>query len=311
MTNGQRTGVSIKGLMVVGPHEPYLREVLEHNFRRLNIQPVVACNNCDPITKRLLKEFGADFYDDNREWGLYQPAIKTDLLKYIQANHQPDWILACDADEVIDCDRETLEYYASLPSIAWQTFFVHYWNDTTHHNPHWGFWNVRFFRNMPEHGVQYLRKNVHCGLAPPTFYHYANDMPVIMWHYGLMDKAKRMAKVERYKQYDANANFMDASYYEMLASPYRGEPLNKDEMREKVRADIANRKSMKGMPVPQEPEGWVLIERDGRKIDVPAADLRRYERQGWKVAPKKEAPKEIPKETPEPSNEEKPKRRKK
>lgn len=274
--------MKIGGMMVVGPNEPYLDGVLEQ-FKRLRLDHVIIVgNNTDAHSESLIRSFGYKFYRDDREWGRYQPDIKSDLLKRFRA-YEPDWIVACDSDEFYDeaVTRETLEELALKGGIAWNFYVVNYWDDEAHYAHGLSFWNVRFFKFTPEYGLDFLKKPVHCGLAPPMQYRFANDSPYILWHYGLMDKEKRMRKVERYKKYDPNAVYKSDIYYQALADQTPPAVLDKEQMRRKVREDVKDRR-MKTNFVQPEPEGFVVLEKDGRRIDVAAKDAHRYERQGWK-----------------------------
>lgn len=274
----------IGGIMVVGPNEPRLKECLTQNFKRLRLDPVlIVGNNLDKESISLIEKLGYEWYEDNREWGKYQPKIKEDLLKKIAP--KCDWVVAMDADEFFDesLTREGLEELIKRGGIAWQFYIVNYWNDEEHFAQGLSFWNVRFYKITPEYGLNFINKPVHCGLAPPMQYRYAVDSPYILWHYGLMDKEKRLQKVERYKKYDPNASYKSDLYYNALADPTPPKTLDRDELRARVREDVKNRK-MKVVGATPEAEGYIYMEKDGRTIDVPAKDERRYVRMGWKKA---------------------------
>lgn len=267
--------------MVCGPNEPYLGAVLKQ-FKRLKLDYVqVVGNNIDEESAALIVQYGFDLVVDNRVWGQFQPKIKEDLLKRI-ALKSPDWIVAVDADEIFDVSvtRKSLEDLANRGGIAWQFYIVNYWNDVHHYAKGLSFWNVRFFKLTPEYGLDFINKPVHCGLAPPMQYRYANDSPYILWHYGLMDKEKRRKKVERYKQFDPNAVYKSDIYYNALADETPPARLVKSEMRQKVLTDVTNRK-MKTTPVVDAAEGYVYLKKGERTIDVPKKDQHTYERLGW------------------------------
>lgn len=205
--------------MVCGPNEPYLEETLQE-FARLCDHAIIATCNATDREKQLINAYGFEQYDDNREWGRSQPDIKTDLLGRILASGA-EWILVLDADETLPkTSRADLEAFAVGRESA-QFYVVNLWNDPQHYKKSSGFWNVRFYKAMPEVGTQFLRKPVHCGNAPPYFYNQSakkSYVPRIMLHKGLMDKEKRLAKVARYNTYDPYAQHKGREYYDMLAT---------------------------------------------------------------------------------------------
>lgn len=211
----------IGGMMVVGPNEKYLDKSL-NELKRLCDVVIVATNNADWETKDKIACFGFQQYEDNREWGIYQPDIKTHLLSQFLPL-QVDWIIAIDADEVFapEFTREEAERLASGNEIAYNFLVVNLYNDEQHFAHSTGiqrFWNIRFFKFMPEYGLQYVRKNLHCGLAPPIAYKYGWHAPYYLLHYGLMLPEDRIRKAERYKKYDPTKKFKGGTYYEQLES---------------------------------------------------------------------------------------------
>ena len=71
--------MKIVGIMVLGANEKYLDKSL-NEFKRLCDDAIIATNNADEKTIRKIQECGFKTYEDNREWGKFQPDIKTDLL---------------------------------------------------------------------------------------------------------------------------------------------------------------------------------------------------------------------------------------
>ena len=209
--------------MVCGPGEAdrYLEGSLKE-FKRLCDDAMIVGNNTDEKTEKMIKDYGYHFYRDDREWGIFQPAIKTDLLKKIGEELNPDWIVAIDSDEQFapEFTRERAEHYATdYGEIAYQFMVVNFYNDEQHFAHDVGiqrFWNVRFYRYMPEYGLQFQRKNLHCGLAPPIMYQYGWHVPYYLKHYGLMKPEDRMKKVERYRTYDPMNKWKPGPYYEDL-----------------------------------------------------------------------------------------------
>lgn len=205
--------------MVCGPREKYLTRSLDE-FKRLCDDAIIATNNADEETIKLIDSYGFKHYEDNREWGLAQPDIKTSLLtKAGELN--PDWIVAIDADEVFapSFTREEAEKLTQTGEIAYYFLVVNLYNDEQHFAHGAGiqqFWNIRFYKYMPEYGLQFQRKALHCGLGPPITYKYGWHAPFYLLHYGLMDREDRERKQARYRKYDPNKRYKAGAYYDEL-----------------------------------------------------------------------------------------------
>lgn len=209
----------IIGIMVCGPHEKYLTKSLDE-FKRLCDDAIIATNNADDETIKLIDSYGFKHYEDNREWGLSQPDIKTSLLTKA-GELSPDWIVAIDADEVFapSFTREEAEKLTQTGEVAYYFLVVNLYNDEQHFAHGAGvqqFWNIRFYKYMPEYGLQFQRKALHCGLGPPITYKYGWHAPFYLLHYGLMDKADRERKQARYRKYDPNKKYKAGAYYDEL-----------------------------------------------------------------------------------------------
>ena len=225
--------MKIVGLMVCGPHEKYLEATLKE-FKRLCDDAVIATNNADEETKKLIRSYGFWQYEDNREWGINQPKIKTDLLTRI-GRLKPDWIVALDADERLPpcCDRAQLERLGNTDEIAWYFLVVNLYNDPNHFAHDVGiqrFWNIRFFKYLPEFGLEYQKKNLHCGLAPPYAYKYGWHAPFYLEHWGLMEPEARAKRVARYQKFDPQAKFKGRQYYDDLARELKPIPLDREQL---------------------------------------------------------------------------------
>lgn len=209
----------IIGIGVCGPNEKYLGKTL-NEFQRLCDDVLIATNNADKKTIRQLDECDFKHYEDNREWGKYQPDIKTDLLTRA-GTMNPDWIISLDMDEQFapSFTREEAEKLTQTNEIAYYFLVVNLYNDEQHFAHSTGiqrFWNIRFYKYMPEYGLQFQRKALHCGLGPPITYKYGWHAPFYLLHYGLMDKEDRIRKAERYMKYDPNKRFKGGTYYDEL-----------------------------------------------------------------------------------------------
>lgn len=211
--------MKIVGIMVCGPNEKYLENTLKE-FKRLCDNVLIATNNIDENSIRTIEEYGFDHYQDNREWGIHQPDIKTDLLGRI-ARFSPDWVIALDADEVFcpSFTRHEAEKLAETEEIAYYFMVVNLYNDEKHFAHSTGiqrFWNIRYYKYLPEYGLQFQRKALHCGLAPPIAYKYGWHAPFYLLHYGLMLPEDRERKIKRYKVYDPNRRYKQGTYYDEL-----------------------------------------------------------------------------------------------
>lgn len=267
--------MKIVGLMVVGGGENiYLKKSL-NELKRLSDDAIVVGNNTDEKTEKIIKKFGFWFYRDDREWGKFQPQIKTDLLKKA-GNLKPDWIIAIDSDEVFDEKfiREEAEKLASKGGIGYYFYIVNLWNDENHYNKVLNFWNIRFYRYAPEYGLEFLKQPLHCGLAPPMVYYYGNYAPFVLKHYGLMNPEVRRQKVERYAKYDPKARYKDRSYYDALKSNYSGAIFNEEELRQKVADEVKDYRH-KEVKMANAVKKYVYVRRlkDGQVMDIPAEHL--------------------------------------
>ena len=225
-------------MMVCGGKEKFLTKPLD-DFKRLCDDVLIATNNADKETIDIIESYGFKHYEDNREWGIHQPDIKTDLLKKI-GELKPDWVLPLDADETFapEFTREELEKLANKEEIGWYFMIVNLYNDEEHFAHSTGiqrFWNIRFFKYLPYLGEQYQRKNLHCGLAPPVFYQYGWYAPFYVKHYGLMLPEDRERKAQRYDKYDPNRKFKGGDYYSQLRAELKPIPFDKQGLLNKLR----------------------------------------------------------------------------
>lgn len=231
--------MKIVGQMVCGPGEAgrYLKETLEE-FKRLCDDVIVATCNATSKEKKLLDKYDFRHYEDNREWGRHQPDIKSDLLRRILLL-VPDYILVLDADETIPTisSREVLEGIAHDRDSAF-FYVVNLWNDPEHYSKTLSFWNVRFYKADPSKGVQFLRKPLHCGNAPPYFYNQSARsayVPHILLHKGLMKPEDRIVKSTRYQQYDPYAIHKGREYYDALTMEgATGSEYNQEEVLKRI-----------------------------------------------------------------------------
>lgn len=229
----------IIGIGVAGQGEAdrYMRKTLEE-FKRLCDDVIIATCNADKKTKDLIKEYGFWQYEDNREWGKYQPDIKTDLLRRA-GKLKPDWIIALDMDEVFapEFTRQEAEKLSESKEIGFYFMIVNLYNDKDHFYHGVGiqrFWNVRFFKYLSGH-TEYQKKSLHCGLAPAIHYKWGWHAPFYVEHYGLMLKEDRMRKAQRYAKYDPNAKFKGKEYYDDLIADHTPKEFDRQGLLNKLR----------------------------------------------------------------------------
>lgn len=262
----------IVGLMVCGPGEAdrYLQASLDE-FSRLCDDAVICLNNADEKTKAMVKASGFWWYESDREWGKYQPYIKTELLAKIW-KLKPDIILPLDADEVYDqgFTREQAEKWGSqYPGCYFR--IIDLWDEPTRHRESMSFWNIRMFSGRRDLGHEYVKKNLHCGLAPGWAYQYGAYVPFMVKHYGLMKREDRMRKVERYKKYDPDAIFKDKSYYDALAEEATGSYFDEEQYHNKLAAEVARYGDQHKKIVTMPEKQFVMVKnlKTGSLVDIP------------------------------------------
>jgi len=272
----------IIGFMVCGPGEAdrYLHHSLQE-FARLCDDAVIATNNADDKTKDLIRSYGFWQYEDNREWGKYQPRIKQDLLSRV-AVLCPDWIIAIDSDEAFApaFTRQEAEALACTGEIAYYFLVVNHYNDEQHFAHGAGiqrFWNVRFFKYAPQFSLAFQNTPLHCGLAPAFAYEYGWHAPFYLSHFGLMLASDRKRKADRYKKYDPKAEYKDRVYYDDLDRECEMRPFDGPGLLAQLRlaVDCQPRATpyftkQNGTPMKFH---YVKRVKDGRVIDVPETDL--------------------------------------
>jgi hypothetical protein len=235
-----RTNVKIIGIGVCGAGEAsrYMDKTMQE-FKRLCDEVLIVTNNATNKEIDLIEKYGFKHYPDNREWGVDQPNIKTDLLTKA-GEMNPDWIIALDMDEVFapEFTREEAERLADTTEIAYYFMIVNLYNDEQHFAHDVGiqrFWNIRFYKFAPEFGLQFQRKNLHCGLGPPIMYRYGWYAPYYVLHYGLMKPEDRIKKVERYQKYDPTGRFKAGEYYNDLSRSLKMHELDTKGLLNKLR----------------------------------------------------------------------------
>lgn len=257
--------IKIIGLGVCGAGEAdrYMDLTLKE-FSRLCDKVIIATNHATEKEIDLIESYGFEHYADDREWGREQPHIKAALLARAK-DYNPDWIVALDMDEQFcpEVTRETLEKLASTEEIGWYFMIVNLYGDKNHFAHDVGikrFWNVRFYKYMPELGLEFQEKRLHCGIGPPYAYKFGWYAPFYINHYGLMKKEDRTRKTDRYEKYDPNSRFIDKNYYDDLKKTLRKIPFNREKLLLQLAADPACQPRVTPKPYlnQKEPDAQVL-----------------------------------------------------
>ena len=234
--------------MVCGGGEAlrWLPQVLEQRSKIVD-DMVICLNNGTDAERKLINRFGYWVYSDDREWGIYQPQIKQDLLEKV-ARLRPDWILAADADEIYDKNftREAAEKLMSVNTVGYYFAIINLWGDELHYRHDASFWNIRFwnYKEASKYGLQFERKRLHCGLAPPIVYKFALHAPYMVKHYGLMLPEDRKVKAARYDKYDPKAQFRGKEFYDKLRDNSKVNNFDENVMHQRVENDVVSYKEI-------------------------------------------------------------------
>lgn len=214
----------IVGVSIVGEGEGkrYLKEVLKEKSRLCD--KIVILAHCpDILTENVCKSFSKVVYywtNEKEIWATKQWQIKEWALQLV-SKENPDWILAFDADELMDyrVDRKVLENLAFKKYNSYYFRFVHLWNNKRHIRID-GSWDrlykVIFYKYQKDKEQKFRRSALHCGVAPL----YAHQSPgmsgYLVKHYGYMKLEDRDKKVERYNKYDPRGFYKPQRWYNSI-----------------------------------------------------------------------------------------------
>lgn len=286
--------MKVVGYGICGPGEAdrYMEATLKE-FDRLCDEVVICGNNVTDKERDLIAKYGFTLVEDNREWGKHQWRIKQDLVEGHIKPLEPDFCVCLDMDEVFD-KTFTREAFLELEKIGWSySFFIaNLWDDG--YNDHWSFWNVRAWKWNGN--TKWAQKPLHCGLAPEWTYHSTRYAPFIVKHYGLKDKKDRDRKIERYKKYDPNAQYIGKAFYDALLTN-RSVQFKEQELHDEVEREVARYQQTYKEPKTMEETKYVVImrESDGFTFSVEEKKADKHLRPGFRMigtkkpAPKKEA----------------------
>lgn len=260
------------GIVGGGEAKRYMRKTLDE-FKRLCDVTILLGNNITDGERDLIKEYGFNLVEDNREWGKLQWKIKQDFIErdVKKLVHNGDMLVCLDMDEVF-CSHIDKRWIQIAPLDAYHVFVVDLWNDEQHYKPESCFWNVRIWRWNGE--TKFRAKPVHCGLAPEWTYHYHRHAPFLLKHYGLMKQEDRMKKIARYEKYDPNAKYLDAKFYDMLKET-SAKVFDENDMCSKIEKEVADYKQSKPRLRDLQPKmRFAYIENPaGMVLDIPEKHL--------------------------------------
>jgi len=100
-------------------------------FKRLCDDVIICLNRATQAEKKLIESYGFKWYEDNREWGIYQPHIKEELVRKWVAPLNPDWCICLDMDEQFapEFTREKAEELAQSGGVGWYFYFLNMFRD--------------------------------------------------------------------------------------------------------------------------------------------------------------------------------------
>ena len=234
--------------------------------------------------------------------GLNESRDKNWLYDQIIANCKPEWILCIDGDEVLegpagDAIRKTIAVYPEVQS--WALKIEYLWNkpDQVRVDRIYGdFWRPSLFRAYHETpGVPDSRKllrefrfqatpfgrstdtdepNLHCSSVPQRLIHGFKRIPARIKHYGYMERAWRVAKLDYYTSIDWE-NPAEDSYRHMC----QGDSPRLDEL-PKVR-----RLMERGLVSNSEAERLTNVPADMRLLHAGPLEIRPWEEgKPWRMS---------------------------
>jgi len=165
--------------------------------------------------------------------GLNEARDKNWLYDQILKDCEPEWILCIDGDEVLEADgpqliREVVRRSSPFPiANSYRLKIEFFWNDEQHVRSdriYSDFWRPSLFRPFipdplkPDNlkvaeefrfkstpfgrHVNSDQPNLHCSSVPQRRIHGAKCIPVRLKHYGYLDRAERVRKLDSYTSID-------------------------------------------------------------------------------------------------------------
>lgn len=238
--------MNIIGVVCVGPNEykRYLKEVLEDKLELCDKIVVLGDGLKERKTFELCKQLkNVEYYETEKslfnteQWKLKQTAL------WVASGYHPDWVLAFDADELIDyrINRQVLENMASQDVNSYGFNFVHLWGDREHIRVDRGWKSLNkviFYKYQSGREQKFPKRALHCGLVPE----YAHKKGIqfsgyLVKHLGYMKPEDRPSKVIRYQTYDKLGFYKPQFWYDSIMKEGTIIPFNEKEFIKTVPTD--------------------------------------------------------------------------
>lgn len=249
--------------------EQWIAEVIE-SIRPLCDRIFIMDDHSTDRTRAVIRGFEAKYYPgekvvllDSPFEGLDESRDKNWLYDQIMRVCEPEWILCIDGDEVLEKNGPAMirRFTQETEARAFALKIVFLWGDREHYRSdriYNDFWRPSLFRpfhanpNSPD-DVKILQElrfkstpfgrvkdgaspNFHCSSVPQRYIHLNAIMPARLKHYGYMERAQRVKKLDWYTSIDWK-NEAEDWYRHMCQgdSPMLGElPLISAMLREQV-----------------------------------------------------------------------------
>ncbi len=160
-------------------------------------------------------------------YAVNEAALKLRLFRRTVAT-RPDWILAIDADEVMENRfKSVVRGMMNQEEVDWYGFrFYHFWGDMIHYriDKLWApkEYGPRLFRYIPNVDYHWHLQALHGGSVPMNL---ASDFPgahsdIRVKHYGYAGSPEeRMRKYQFYVSRDPDSRFCPRSHYDSILDP--------------------------------------------------------------------------------------------
>lgn len=264
----------IGSYIICGPGEAdrYLEQVLQRTLPLVDWM-LVCLNNGTDKERALLNKYSVPFVEDSREWGKEQWVIKEHFYKKHILPKNPDWLICIDADEILDLriTKDTLVSLQGRGEIAYEFLCVQLWDkeDRARVDGGWGgFYNVRYFKNLPDVEPRWVKSPLHCGLAPEYAYKWRATAEYAFIHYGYLKAEDRIRKAERYKKYDPNGVMMTRDFYWRIEHSEVGEYVSVEKLLNNIhyRAKQPNQQKLDAMAEAKKKQERILYVRNKHGI---------------------------------------------
>lgn len=222
-TNSVRSSVTLS-MITHNEAGRYLKDVLEQI--RPCIDNAVIVDDCSSDnTVDIIESILADknLYIYKQEKNLFNENEST-LRRYLwkkTTSIQPDWILALDADELLEENYE--EEFTKMVNESVNDYYrfrlYDMWNDTNHYrdDEHWHAhktYRPFLYRYYPFFPYRWNKNKLHCGRVPDNLRLFpGGNSEIRIKHLGWMRQEDRKYKFERYLKLDGEGSFGNKQQY--------------------------------------------------------------------------------------------------